>query len=196
MKNKILLILAILLAIIIIAGFMIFEFLPKTYWSPSWQYGLREQKKHQVTEEFINLSTDELIKQIDLNKDRKQYKGEKGTFKSIKYEVSISLLGSRTDEKALSKLKEIILTFPEGQKWTAISAIRKSKNKAMIPVLCEALKKHTLHHTDDLIVKALVDIDDSVALDCLIQEKDKLSYRTSRELAGKAIEKWSHEKAQ
>jgi hypothetical protein len=191
--KKILSVLAIVLVTIAVTLFMVFEFLPKTYWSPSWQYGMREQKKHQITEKFINFSTDELILEIDSNKDWRQYKGGKGDLKSIKYEVSMTLLGSRTDEKALAKLKEIIMTFPEGQKWAVISSIKKSKNKAMIPVLCEALSKHTLNHTDDLIVKALVELDDPSALSCLTQEKDKLSYRTSRELAEKAIEKWNKE---
>ena len=191
MKNKVLIILVIAVATIVVAGFLIFEFLPKTYWSPSWQFGLFEQEKHQRAEEFKNSTTDELISYIDSNRDWKEYKGKKKDSKFIIFKEAIRALGSRTDEKAMSKLKEIILTFPEGQKWTAVSAIRESKNKAMIPVLCEALKKHTLHHTDDLIVKAIVDIDDPVALDCLIQEIDKLSYRTSRELAEKAIEKWS-----
>jgi len=192
--KKILFVLAIVLITVVVTLFMVFEFLPKTYWSPSWQYGMREQRKHQQAEEFKNSSTDGLIMQIDSNRDWKKYKGRENEIKYIKFEEAIKALGSRTDEKALSKLKEIMLTFPEGQKWTAISSVRKSKNKAMIPVLCEALSKHTLKHTDGLIVQALVELDDPSALDCLTQEKDKLSYRTSRELAEKAIEKWSKEK--
>jgi hypothetical protein len=191
MKKKILPILGMsLLAGIIIWG-VVFVFLPQTYWSPSWQYGLREQKKHQITEEFLKFSTNDLIKQIDSNRNWREYKGEQRITKSIHYEASINLLGSKTDDKALAKLKEIILTFPEGQKWAAISTIRKNKNKAMVPALCEALSKHTMNLTDNHIVQALVDLDDPRAFDCLVQEKDKLAYRTSRELAEKAIAKWS-----
>jgi hypothetical protein len=179
------------LVIAIILGFVMFWYLPSIHRLPSWQYGLREQERHKRIEECKYLSTDELIKLIDSNKDWKNFTGKKEDSKYLIFEEAIKALGSRTDEKALSKLKDIIFTFPEGQKCTAAYAISRSKNKAMVPVLCEALKRHAFYETDDVIVKALVNIDDPMALDCFIQEKDKLAYRSSREAVEKAIEKWS-----
>ena len=187
MKNKI------IALFIILIGFA-FWVLLNILLSPSWQYSMLNHEKHQRTEEFKNLPTEELILRIDGNRDWKKHKGWKGNSKYIQFEEAIKTLGSKTDEKALSKLKEIILSFPEGQKCTAIYAIGRSKNKGMVPVLCEALKRHTLQYTDDVIVKMLVNIDDPRALECFIQEKDKIKSKDSYEMVEQAIEKWSEEK--
>lgn len=190
MKNKILLIVGIFFLVALIAWFMLFVFLPQTYWSPSWQYGLREQERHRIARESKDLSTDELIARIESNRDWKDFTGRKKDEKYLAFEEAINALGSRTDGKALSKLKEIILSFPEGQKCTAAFAISKSNNKAMVPVLCEALKRHTLNYTDEVMIKALIKIDDPRALDCFIQEKDKVLSKKSREAIETATEKW------
>ncbi len=161
------------------------------YISPSWQYGLRQQKMHRSATELKNKSTEEIILKIDANRDWKKPRIWNSDSKYIVFEEAIKALGDRSDEKALAKLKEIVLTYPEGQKWTVISSIEKNKNKAMVPVLCEALKRHTLQYTDELIVKALISIDDASAMECFIQEKDKILARTSRGDMDKAIERWS-----
>lgn len=149
---------------------------------------------YREAESFKELTTDDLIEIIKRNEDWNKHREGTVTrhFKYGRYEGAIKVLGSKPDGKALDKLTEIIYTYPEGQKWTAIGSIGRHKNKAMLPVLCEALKRHTYWHTDDLIVDALVNIDDPAALDCLLPEKDKLRlFPLPRARLEEAIARWS-----
>ena len=150
-------------------------------------------KGYKEARAFANLSTDELLYIIVTNKNFNQYSTRHINWylKFGKYRGAIKVLGSKMDERAIHKLTEIIYSANEGDKWDVIGSIRDHKNKAMAPALCVALKKHTHWHTDILIVNALVNIDDPFALECLIQEKDKITSKDARLKAEKAIEKWS-----
>lgn len=168
---------------------------------PGVGYGMREQRKYQAEQRYKMMDSTKLLTIV-----HKQFYPDKtihGYFNKFfkpqdSSEMAIKVLASRTnDSVAVQGLTDIILnkkSEPEGYKWSSIYYSGKYKNRAMLPALCGALKKHTLYHTDELIVEALVNIDDTSALNCLIQEKDKLAYKKSRALSEKAIEKWSKEK--
>ncbi len=164
------------------------------FWRVSGEHsmGYVEAKK------FANLSTDELLRIIEINKSYSKYPKThyENSIMAGRYVGAITILGSKADPEALAELTKIICSNKEGDKWDVIGAIGKYKNKAMVPVLCEALKKHNDNNTDRLIVEALVNIDDSSALECLSAEKDKIRWADVRKQAEKAIEKWSKEKIQ
>ena len=109
---------------------------------------------------------------------------------SGKYLGALRILGSRLDDKATAKLSEIILGSNEGIKWDAIGSIKKYKNEKMLPILCQALRRHTDFHTDRLIVRALDAIDNPSALQTLLEEKDKLHFSDAQKLAEQAIHRW------
>lgn len=164
------------------------------YYSPSRLYGMREEERYRTINTYKSLSTDDLIQILDKNKDWNKMRGRNKDIQYVHYEEAIRALSSRTDKKALKKVEEIIYNYPEGQKGTAAVAIGESKNKAIVPVLCTALKRHTDSHTDYLIVSALYEVDDPSALDCLANEKSKLKLSYAVEKAEKAIEKWRKKK--
>lgn len=141
---------------------------------------------------FKDLPTEKLIEIIETNKDFNEYTltHATGYFKSGRFVGAISVLGSKIDKVALKKMREIIYNYPIGQKGIAIASIGRHKNKTMVPVLCNALKRHSYPHTDWLIVKALAEIDDPSALPCLIEEKDKLTLSYAREKAEETIALW------
>jgi len=185
------------LIIIIICLFFIRIYLIN--YEGSLLYFLGVSREHGVgyveAEKFADLSTEKLLKIMEDNKNFKEYPRThyEGHVKFGRYIGAIKVLGSKTDKKALAKLTDIIRANNEGDKWDAISSIGRYKNKAMIPVLCEALKAHTDSNTDRIIVKALINIDDVSALDCFKQEKDKIKWKDYRSMAEKAIEKWTKE---
>lgn len=149
---------------------------------------------YREAQSYNNLPTEKLLEILDNNKDASKFPPSHFNryLMGGRYVGAVTVLGSKTDQRALDKLSEIINTYPDSRtKWAAIGSIGKSKNKAMVPVICEALKRHTDNNTDRIIVEALVAINDSSARDCLIQEKDKIKWKDCRAITEKAIEKWS-----
>ena len=184
LKNSLLTIFFVIIALIIINNI---------YNNPSTSYSIRNREWHKYENTYKNLSTDELVKIITIGRVS-QKNNLSDLFKPKQYShIAKKVLASRSDPVAIQKLTEIINNDLEGNKWDVIGEIGRKKNSAMVPSLCKALKKHTFWHTDILIVRALVSIDDPSALQCFIEEKDKIESGDSRRVVEKAIEKWSTE---
>lgn len=165
---------------------------------PGIGYGIREQKKYLAEQRYKMTDSLKLLKIIDVQ----CYSGETiGGFISKFFkptdsaEMAVNVLASRPNDKiAVQGLTDLIIgtkTTLEGDKWYPIYYAGKYKNKALVPALCSALKKHSNSHTDWLIVKALNEIDDPAALGCLVQERGKLKLSYACEKADEAIQRWS-----
>lgn len=143
--------------------------------------------------QYSGLSTEALLKIIDTNKNSNMFSPShfQSRVRGGRYIGAIIVLGSKTDQEALEKLTTILNNGSVGEKLEVIFSIGKNKNKAMIPALCKALKNHSLWHTDNLIVDALVNIDDPSALQCFVEEKNKIESVDAQKKVAKAIEKWS-----